>query len=645
MILKIIPGRSAINAARYMAKPDAILIDTNMESIEPVGIAKEFAMVNSLKPLKHQVVHLVLSLPLGEKITPEQARHLIHEAKAELGYENCPFTAWQHLDSTKQHWHIAVTPVDYEGNRIDRGGDRFTAKKVCRRLEKELGLTVVSNQKVKQEQAPEVAAPEVQAANLRDALYAEILPAIKRSKTIADLAQDLLRHGIQMEASFGAKGASGLGFRLVGRDDTGGYMKASEVHDSFSIAKLRSKHGLDYAPGRDDQHLAAMKKKPSQPVQPILAAMVEPPPASPRIKVSADQITRHLLNSYKNRSSYAQDAHPRTPAPSRRATREATRPGPGAPAIAAAILSARLQAASKPAHGSPGGPLRPGVVRAAEAAPTPSGPDVAQAMGTGVPITTPGLAQAQPRLGGVQQDLGSRDDRRPDLDVPGQHPGGRGDGPLRGHTDDPGQAAARPRLSAPAGDLAGGGPGGRERSPRPGEARERQQDAPGSLDRATRSPSAPGARTGEPRLGRERGSRSPGGRASGLSEVAQAHLAIARNLLAALPTRKCPVPLPKVPSPRAATQRLMEPRQVPLHQIPEPPGAWVPPVQPPPGDPAWDVALDELFDIIDAKNKAKDQAQQKAAEAARKPFVIPEKPEPKKPDDPAPSGPKPGRRR
>lgn len=530
MILKIIPAKSAFNLARYMLKGDAVLVATNMESVDAPGLAKEFGLVTSINPLKHKVIHLAISHPLGERVSLEQAVCEIEAALKGLGYENCPYHAVEHHDSTKQHFHIATTPTDYDGKRIDRGRDRFKAKTICRRLEKEGGLVAVSSYKDSRKALPPISAPEIQAPNLNDALYAAILPAIKRSQTIGGLAQDLLLHGIQMERT----GASGLGFRLLG--DQGGYLKASEVHPSFSLSKLQSKHGLGYEATRDDAHLVAVAKKPQQPVQPVLAAMTAPSPASSRVQASVTEITRRLLETYKTRSTYAQSPYTLVapPVPKRGITQPGTRPA--TPAIRVALLSAGLRPAAPTPTRDAGRPLRP-VVRPGEAIPAPSRPDHAPTVGAGLPYPTPGLAGAQfdsPGHGAVQP----RHDSRPDLAAARLDPGGRGVAPgHEGRQPDPGsQAAASSCVPGAPGGAPGREPDRGQRPTRPGAASQRQQDAAGSAHRPSGPAPAPEPRTGQPGVGSERGPGGPRRRTPpGLSAAALAQLSIARQIMEDLP--------------------------------------------------------------------------------------------------------------
>ena len=543
MILKIIEGRSALNCLAYIHKEGAQPVSSNMAGHDVATLKREFDLVNGLNPLKHQVIHLILTHPLGEHVSREQGIHEIEEALKDLGYENCPFIALEHFDSGKQHFHIAVTPVDFEGKRIERGGDRFKAKRICRRLELEAGLQIVSNDKgTEKKEVHEIAIPEIQAANLSAALYAAILPVIQRSKTIGDLAQDLLRNGVQMEASFGAKGAGGIGYRLLG--DPGGYLRASEVHSSFSLAKLRSKHHLNYDSDRDDQHLVQMTRRPSQPVHSLLAAMAEPVPPSPRVKVSADEITQKLLESYSHRSTYAAPEYAALTdaAARRRPTAEPARTH--RPTVVPRDLSTGEGGGSPTPHRGREQSRMP-LVERPQSPRTTSGDGIAA--GVGGPLSRAAITLARPvaPVPGVHRDE-PRHDRRADVVAVPANP--RGGGSPGGQT--PASKQPDPALHATVGDTAGGRLGGMFGSTEPEPGPQRQQDAPASHHGLQGSVPLGGPRTGIDRLGGPGGSAGPGGgnpagastSATGpgraqtvLGKAYAAVVALTRKLLAALP--------------------------------------------------------------------------------------------------------------
>lgn len=543
MILKIIPGLSAFNCLQYIHKEGAQPIASNMAGHDMLSLKREFALVNSLNPLKHQIVHLIIVHPLGEQVSREQAIHEVAEALAGLGYADCPFTALEHFDSGKQHFHIATTPVDFDGKRIERGGDRFAAKRICRRLELEAGLQIVSNDKgTEKKEVHEVATPEIQAADLSAALYAAILPAIQRSKTIGDLAQDLLRHGVQMEASFGSRGASGLGYRLLG--DRRGYLNASEVHSSFTLAKLKNKHHLNYDSDRDDKHLVQMTRRPSQPVHSLLAAMAEPVPPSPRVKASADEITQKLLESYTHRSTYAapEYAAPADAAARRRPTADPARAH--RPAVVPRDLSTGEGGDSPTPHRGRERSRMP-LVERSQSPRTTSGDGIAAGVGDPLPTATLTLARPLAPVPGLHRDE-PRHDRGADLVVTPANP--RGGGAPGGNT--PGSKQPDPALHATAGDTAGGRLGGMFGSEEPGPGPQRQQDASASHHGLQGSVPLGEPRTGIDRLGGPGGSAGPGGgdpagastSAAGpgraetvLGKAYAAVVALTRKLLAALP--------------------------------------------------------------------------------------------------------------
>lgn len=534
----------------------------------PRELTAELLMVWELNPIKHQVIHIAISLAEGEHLGQEQKLQVVEKILRDFGYGNCPYHAREHHDGTKEHYHIAVSPITYEGLRVDRGGDRFQAKRTCRELERTLGLQQVSNQKTKEVEPPAPKAPAVQSVNLKDALYATILPAVKRCKTVGELARDLLLHGVQMEAGLNAKGViTSLGFRLSGTP--GGYLNASAVHESFSITKLQKKHGLSYEPTRDNPHCAALDKKPLQPVQVVLEAAKAPPTSSPRIQESVEQVARHVLQSYRTRSSHAPRPEvQRDPAEStRRTPKLAPIPAPERPGLIAALLQARRAEGALPIEGGSRGPVQ-SLVGGREAASAALLPDLSKTVGAGIPIPVARLEAPEPTPGEAGPGAGVAPWNDPSADVDLSRPDPRGRGPAlgpieAGHADFSGAAAARARVHAADDHPSRRGPGHGLRPPRPGTSHQRERHASGSAHGPSGAEATPGARAGISGLGGIRGPRSlDWGTIEELMDEA-------REVLERLRPQNRP-PSPRVPDPAAVASRMMAPRPMPS---PPPPPA------------------------------------------------------------------------
>lgn len=516
MILAYIESNSAHNCITYIHKEGSVQVATNMGGRTPAQLVAEMRMVYRLNPVKHQVLHFVLSWAPGEHPTLDQLEALSYRIVQDLGFENCPFVTTRHVDNGKDHLHLAVCPIDFDGTRIDRGSIVYRGKHLCRKLEKEYGFIEVPNEKLKPGNVPPEPEVGLQHAHLKPAIYAVVIQSLERVKggTIGNLAQDLLLHGVLMETQFtGASGdkPNGLGFRLTG--EQGGYLKASEVHNSFSLAKLQSKHGLSYDPGQDNQYLVSASKKPLPPVQAVVKALSAPAAPSLRVQTSASVILRKLITTYKSRVIYVrQNTCSETPV-----SHSAQKRGPRRPLLTsfvpllAALLSTRPAKHSEPAEGRPEGPLRP-MVPSGKALATPGVSNTAPTLGTGLPQPTCRLEDAKPN----RTEQGSRavapwDAPWTDVDLSCPDPRGRG-GPTGlqpGAANAPaGQAASSARMPSTLGDPSGGGLGGRERSPGPGTDGPLVQDATGGPDSPSGPPSASGARTRKPCMGRERG---PGG--------------------------------------------------------------------------------------------------------------------------------------
>lgn len=520
MIIKLINSNSASNSFRYVAKDDSVRISTNMGAENPGDLAKELRYVAGLNPrVKYcQAVHIVVSLSPGETLSDDLWERVGLESLNDLGFGDCPYEIRKHVDRDHSHIHIVTSPVNYDGVRVDRGGDRYQAKKTARRLEQELGLHFVKNEKIDAAiipppevtmAVPEIGTPAIPVPGLKEALHQVIQEEIAQAKNVGDLAQRLLVRGVKMEATVAAKTGkvTGLGYRLLGPD--GGFLDASEIHSSLTLRKLETKHHLAFESDRDLPHMRP--QRPTPPVQVVLP-MLTPKPSHPRIEASARTLAKRLLKTYRS-SPYARPHRPDTTATATRArwrrAIEIRRPvSLQHPAVSAEQFRPGTGSVQQPGVGAPGS-LQP-VVPGGEPHPARH-PNPSPTLGGGLPDPTQGVAGAEsedPRLAAaVRPD--ARDAGVADVDVPrGSAPRGGGSG---------GQAPAPTGASGPGvpparGDHPGGGSGDGLGPEKPGQTSPSQPNAPGGPDRPRQpeAPPAPGA--GQPSVGGERGSGSSGGR-------------------------------------------------------------------------------------------------------------------------------------
>jgi len=86
--------------------------------------------------------HISISLPPQENLTNEKFTDLAHTYMDKLGYSDCPMLIYRNYDSSKEHIHIITSNVDFAGEKIHDGFERYRSQEISRQLEKDLNLQV-----------------------------------------------------------------------------------------------------------------------------------------------------------------------------------------------------------------------------------------------------------------------------------------------------------------------------------------------------------------------------------------------------------------------------------------------------------------------------------------------------------------------
>jgi len=155
----------------------------------------------------------------------------------------------QHFDKAHPHAHLVVNRVDNDGQTIADNFIGQESRRVCQRLEQQLGLTVAEQRG--REQAREVEPTHRQATATtpkaqRDADWQrtrhEVANALKHTAPYAgswdELQAKLSRHGVQVQPSTHQKQDGPQVYGVVFEKD-GHRFKGSEVAKEYSASKLQ----------------------------------------------------------------------------------------------------------------------------------------------------------------------------------------------------------------------------------------------------------------------------------------------------------------------------------------------------------------------------------------------------------------------
>jgi hypothetical protein len=152
MIGKVKIGKSFAGICRYVFQEDKqaqVLDAEGVRTDSPAHMAQDFEYQQAQRPgLGNAVLHVALALPAEDAAgrSPEQLSELLREAGRayvqEMKLENTQWALVQHFDKPRPHAHLVVNRVDNEGQTLKDNFIGQESRRVCQRLEQQLGLAV-----------------------------------------------------------------------------------------------------------------------------------------------------------------------------------------------------------------------------------------------------------------------------------------------------------------------------------------------------------------------------------------------------------------------------------------------------------------------------------------------------------------------
>jgi hypothetical protein len=153
--------------ARYLAASSKG--NESAELVELRGFASDnvfdaFALVQLQAGGTHcqkPIFHVQVRTPKGEELTREQWAHVADRIEKQLGFDDQPRAIVFHQKDGHRHMHLAWSRIDAETmHAIDPGLYKRKLKEICRKLEKEMGLQQVRNEREPDEKTQPPARPE-----------------------------------------------------------------------------------------------------------------------------------------------------------------------------------------------------------------------------------------------------------------------------------------------------------------------------------------------------------------------------------------------------------------------------------------------------------------------------------------------------
>ncbi len=310
MMGKILHNRGFGPTTGYVVRHGAIYLGGNMLGRTAVELTNEFRLLHALRPdLKRPVVHLIGAFAPSDRVTDTEMLEIATKFMVGHGYEDSLHTIWRHTDGTTDHFHIVTAQMDIDGKVISQSFERYRNKRLCRELEKEYGLQLVSNIRKEEPKPPSAPLPTPEPDGLdielpsvttvvSDFLSRAIKAALPTCKTVGDLAQALHHQGIAMVPQVHAENGQvyGLGFRVETGPLAGSFISGSRIPGGFSPKKLVTKHGLAFDQDRD----LPILRNPQPTAPPPMSAKTPQKPPKNRRKKKGDR--RNARNQRKHSS-------------------------------------------------------------------------------------------------------------------------------------------------------------------------------------------------------------------------------------------------------------------------------------------------------------------------------------------------------
>jgi len=246
MIAKGNPHNDGPFLARYLAADSKG--NERAELAELRGFASDnifdaFAMGQMLAEgtqCQNPFFHVQTRTPKGEELTPEQWAKVADRIERQLGFRGQPRAVAFHIKDGHKHMHLVWSRIDADTmHAIDPGLYKRKLKEVCRKLEKEMGLQQVRNERDPSEKTQAAARPEYeQSRRLKTDLKAireTIHACVNTSADGASIKARLEAEGLILtrgdKRSFVVVDRQG-GYHALGKKLTG--LTAAEIRDRLA---------------------------------------------------------------------------------------------------------------------------------------------------------------------------------------------------------------------------------------------------------------------------------------------------------------------------------------------------------------------------------------------------------------------------
>ncbi len=266
MITKINRGNDLGATLRYVYREDAtpeVVAGTAVGSSREQIERDMMKAIDRRADLKNPVVHMILSIPKEEHLTPIQWGEVAQDYTERMGFGKAPYIAVRHQDTEHEHIHIVASRVDVFGRPIRLSHDYYKSQEIARDLEQKYELGRVRSsweRETKDRSQGEYHLTQRTGEETRkERVRRELFGALEQCKDVPELASKLREKDIELvpKVTSDQSKVVGVVFKVEGW-----HIPGSRIDRGLSWNQIAEK--LEYEHARDFSRLSAPPAAPAR---------------------------------------------------------------------------------------------------------------------------------------------------------------------------------------------------------------------------------------------------------------------------------------------------------------------------------------------------------------------------------------------
>ena len=263
MLINVAKGSDPYKLTRYLLREDKQKddqppdIDTNMFGETPEELAEEFRFSHTLNPrVKQTMAHYSVSLPPNEQVDNKTRMAISQRILEETGHIKCQYLSVEHHDQSHkhnvQHWHIAASYVNLDGQHIEDDFIRVKLRGIEHELEREFGLQLTQVREEKERKNLTTGEYRLKARTGRELpkekLWSAIDQAASDQPSMSLFVARLRSQDISVRLRQQNGKTNGISYELDGIAFPG-----YKLGKAYSFKGLQKHHGVYYLKEQDEQ--------------------------------------------------------------------------------------------------------------------------------------------------------------------------------------------------------------------------------------------------------------------------------------------------------------------------------------------------------------------------------------------------------